>query len=362
MIERTKPALPTVVLFNINGSGMGHMSTCLAYANRLRGRARPVFFSLASAIEVIEDMGFEADYFVSRFWSRATAWAWDRQLALRLGMMFERVRPDVLVFDGNWPYRGMLEAAARYGVPRLVWSNLTLFKDRRQNVPVRESDFDLIIRLGELGTHFAVQREALPGRAVSIPPLTLLKDTELLDRDAARDALGLSRGGRYALFSLGPGNLKDISGIGRGLIDEMTRRGYTAVWARAPISVNDVPLPAGVVPIAEYPLVRVMRAFDVFVGAAGYNTCCEVIQSGVPTLFVPNTQVADDQTRRAEMVARAAAAIVSPCETQEQRARSVERLLAMQPPPAAARDAFDLRGAEHAADEILALITAEQQA
>ena len=93
----TSPAssdLPCVVLFNINGSGLGHLSTCLAYANRLRGRARPVFFSLASAIDVIHDMGFEADYMVSRFWSRASSWAWDQQLALRLGLLFERVRPD----------------------------------------------------------------------------------------------------------------------------------------------------------------------------------------------------------------------------------------------------------------------------
>src|SRR3990170_1544110 len=119
MTDSETSSLPTVVLFNINGSGMGHMSTCLAYANRLRGRARPVFFSLASAIEMIHAMGFEADYFVSRFWSRATAWEWDQQLSLRLGVMFERVQPEVVVFDGTWPYRGLLHAAAAYGVPRL---------------------------------------------------------------------------------------------------------------------------------------------------------------------------------------------------------------------------------------------------
>src|SRR5690606_27779601 len=106
-------------------------------------------------------------------------------------------------------------------------------------------------------------------------------------------------------------------------------RGFTVVWARAPISVKDVPLPDDVMPIAVYPLARYMRAFDVFVGAAGYNTCCEVLQSGVPSLFVPNTQVSDDQTRRAEKVAQAAPAVVSPCETQEERKGAVESLLAL---------------------------------
>lgn len=356
MTEPANAALPCVVLFNINGSGMGHMSTCLAYANRLRGRARPVFFSLASAIEMIHDMGFEADYFVSRFWSRASAWEWDRQLALRLGMMFERVRPQVVVFDGTWPYRGLLHAARAYGGPRMVWSNLTLYKQGIREVPVSESNFDLVIRLGELGSGFVVEREKLGPRRVTIPPVTLLRDDELLARDAARDELGLTREGRYALFSLGPGNLKDVTDIGGGLIDAVRRQGYTVVWTRAPISANDVPLPPDVVPISVYPLVRVMRAFDVFVGAAGYNTCCEVLQAGVPSLFVPNTLVADDQAARARLVAQAVPAIVSPCETAEQRAHAVQRLLAVAADSGAKEREFVLNGAERAADEILQLI------
>ena len=356
MAEPASSSLPCVVLFNINGSGMGHMSTCLAYANRLRGRARCVFFSLASAIEMIHDMGFEADYFVSRFWSRASAWAWDRQLALRLGMLFERVRPDVVVFDGTWPYRGLRAAAATFSVPALVWSNLTLYKKGMHAVPVEEREFDLVIQLGELGSTFSVEREERPARQVTIPPVTLLRKSELLDRSSARDELGLSREGRYALFSLGPGNLKDVTGIGRGLVDEMKRRGYTVVWTRAPISAGHVEWPEDVVPISVYPLVRYMRAFDLFAGAAGYNTCCEVLQAGIPTLFVPNTLVADDQTRRAEMVAQAVPAVVSPCETPGQRTEAVERLLALAGAPKPVGPELDLSGAEHAAEEILALV------
>ena len=358
MTDAGKSELPCIVLFNINGNGMGHMSTCLAYANRLRGRARPVFFSLASAMEMIHEMGFEGDYFVSRFWSRASAWDWDRQLALRLGMLFERVRPEVVVFEGTWPYRGLLHAAAAYGDTRMVWSDLTMYKEGWREVPVSQSNFDLVIKLGELGSGFSVDRESMPGRRITIPPFTMLKDEELLSRDAARDALGLTRQGRYVLFSLGPGNLKDVSDIGRCLVDEMTQRGYTVLWTRAPISASDVPLPDGVIPITQFPLLRIMRAFDIFVAAAGYNTCCEVLQSRVPTLFVPNTQVADDQTARAQLVAQAVPAVVSPCETVEQRADAVGSLLSACDNARTDTTAIDLRGAEYAADEILALIDA----
>ena len=347
------------MLFNINGNGMGHMSTCLAYANRLRGRARPVFFSLASAIEIIHDMGFEADYFVSTFWSRASHREWDRQLALRLGMLFERVRPQAVVFDGTWPYSGFLHAARAYGVPKLVWSNLTLYKKDMHEVPVSEENFDLVIRLGELGAEFSVDRESMPGRSVTIPPFTMLNDDELLGRDAARDTLGLSRDGRYALFSLGPGNLKDVSAIGHGLIREITERGYTVVWVRAPISSVDVPLPDGVIEISTFPLLRVMRAFDVFVAAAGYNTCCEVLQTAIPTLFVPNTQVNDDQIGRAELVANAVPAVISPCETPGQQLAAVEKLLSIHTNQRADDHDVALNGAEYAAEELLALLDAD---
>jgi UDP-N-acetylglucosamine:LPS N-acetylglucosamine transferase len=81
----------------------------------------------------------------------------------------------------------------------------------------------------------------------------------------------------------------------------------------------------------------------------------------VPSLFVPNTMVADDQTRRAELVAQVAPAVVSPCDSPAERTRAVESLLALQQGPQAMRPAVDLSGAEYAADEILALISSERR-
>lgn len=331
------------------------MSRCLAYARRMEGRARPVFFSLASAVEIINDMGFEADYFVSEFWSRAHINAWNRELAVRLGLVLEEVRPTAVVFDGTWPFHGFMDACDAYGVPFRIWSNRGLHKAGFEPVPVKENDFDLVLRVGEIGAAFEVEQAKRPGRKVTLPPVTLLKHGELLERDRARDALGLERDGRYALFSLGPGNLKDVSDIARGLIEEMRERGFTIAWAQAPISVTDLQLPDEVVRISAYPLVQYMRAFDVFAGAAGYNTCYEVIQSGVPSLLVPNTMVADDQVKRAEMMTLHASVVVSPCESPEERRQAVSRLLE-EDLNFDERQTLDLDGAERAAEEILALV------
>lgn len=374
---------------------MGHLSRCLAYARRLRGWAEPIFFSLASAIEVIHDMGFEADYFVSHFWSQSHVTAWERELAARFGLMLEETRPAAVVFDGTWPFRGFLTACDQYRVPRRVWSNRGLHKANFEPVPIDGRAFDLLLQPGEIGAQYLVERTNVPGRKVTIPPVTMLDGNELLSRGEARAALGLAEDGSYALLSLGPGNLKDVGGIGRSLIEELRARGFTVAWAQAPISARDVPLPEHVVPLTAFPLARYMRAFDVFAGAAGYNTCCEVVQSGVPTLLVPNTLVADDQARRAEMVSKYAPIVVSPCETAAQRSDAVSLLLAMTgradegPKPYernrsnAERDAqprerraspeafvrksrpvestspspdIDLSGAERAAEEILALL------
>ncbi|MDR2786821.1 MAG: glycosyl transferase [Candidatus Accumulibacter sp.] len=348
-------ARPRILFFNINGSGMGHMSRCLAYARRLRERADIAFFSLASAIEIIEEMGFRADYFVSHFWSSNSAIEWNCELSVRLGMMLEEFRPDVVVFDGTWPYQGFMAACGAYGGLGRVWSNRGLLKEGSRAVPVDESLFDLVIQPGELGTVFNESVQAGGGKKITVPPVALLDDDELMDRASAREALGLEPHGRYALFSLGPGNLKDVGGIGWSLIRRFEALGFRGVWARAPISVRDVELPEEVRAISVYPLVRYLRAFDAFVGAAGYNTCIEVVQARVPGLLIPNTLLADDQARRAGMVAENAPVVVASCETEEDRRMAIARLLELLDAPLCAESPVAMPGASLAAEEILAL-------
>lgn len=348
--------LPRILFFNINGSGTGHLSRCLAYAHRMRGRANPVFLSLASAIEIIHEMGFEADYFVSEFWSRSHINAWNRELAIRMGLMLEELRPVAAVFDGSWPFAGFMHACDQFDVPVRIWSDRGLYKEDMEAVPVAESEFDLVIQPGEVGSDFTVERARRPGRKVTTPPVTLLKCDELLSRDDARKQLGLEPESRYALFSLGPGNLKDVSAVALGLYEEMRKRGFTVVFARAPISIRDVALPDDVQTVSVYPLVRFLRAFDVVASAAGYNACCEIVQAGVPSLLVPNTQVADDQVLRADLTARFAPVVVSPCDTPAERRAAVSQLLEISAAPEP-RPAINLDGADRAVDEILAVVT-----
>ena len=186
--------------------------------------------------------------------------------------------------------------------------------------------------------------------------MTLLDDTELFERAEARSSLNLEPQGRYALFSLGPGNLKDVSGVGHELVRRFQAEGFTIVWACAPIAVQDVQFPPTVIPISVYPLVRYLKAFDVFVGAAGYNTCCEVVQAQIPSLLIPNTLLADDQARRAQIVAEHAPAVVSSCETADEMDAAVRSLLQMAETHQPAACTLDMSGASQAAEAILSLV------
>ena len=62
------------------------------------------------------------------------------------------------------------------------------------------------------------------------------------------------------------------------------------------------------------------------------------------------------------LVATAVPAVVSPCETPAQRSGAVEELLSISSNGPADTSVFDLRGAEYAADEIVALIDADKRA
>ena len=299
---------------------MGHLSRCLSYARRLESRAYCSFFTLASAIEYVERMGFAAEYFISPFWSCNSTYHWNTELAVRLGMFLEHMRPSVIVFDGTWPFQGFLSTVKAYrkkGHPlKMVWSKRGLLKKSARVCPVDERLFDMILEPGEL--------DATPGttildngttRKVTVPPVTLMRDEEILDRDAACQALGLDPDKHHVLFSLGSGNLKDVNSLGQRLVRAFQEKGFSPVWACPPISVHDIDLPPDVRAISVYPLVQYLRAFDVLVGAAGYNTCCEIVQTGTPSLLIPNTLLADDQTKRTNLIANYAPVVVNACES-----------------------------------------------
>lgn len=350
--------MPTL-FFSINGSGMGHLSRCLAYAKRLQEQADCTFFTLASALEFVECMGFPSEYFISPFWSCNTTYHWNTELAIRLGMLLEHIQPEIIVFDGTWPFQGFLSTCQTYRnhghTLKMVWSKRGFLKNTVKVCPVDEHLFDMILEPGELGCEY--HETFLSNgttRKIFVPPVTLMRDDEILTREEACRALKLDPNEHYVLFSMGSGNLKDVNSLGQRLIQKFHKEGFSPVWACPPISVHDIELPSSVRALSVFPLVQYLCAFDILVGAAGYNTCYEIVQTGIPSLLIPNTLLADDQTRRAELIAKHAPVIVNACETVDAMTAAVHEIIALSKAPRSYSKPL-LNGAELAAQALLNL-------
>lgn len=131
--------------------------------------------------------------------------------------------------------------------------------------------------------------------AERVGPVTLLDPTDLTERADAREALGLPSDGPLALLSLGAGNINDTSGDIGAAVAALRSLGVGVCLTQTQIATSAA-IPDGVHTIRHFPLSRHFRAFDLAVSATGYNSFHELLRFGVPTLFVPNTSTALDDT------------------------------------------------------------------
>ncbi|QBF47272.1 glycosyltransferase [Janibacter limosus] len=292
-----------VVLMSSNGTGMGHLTRLLAYAQGLEG-ADVRFLSMSTAVPVVAAMGHRYEYLPSRGSSGLRAATWRRLFLDRLVEYLRRTRPDVVVFDGTHPYAGM--DLAREAVPgaRWVWSRRAMWRpDRNVDQLAKESWFDLVLEPGDLAQ--ASDRGATVGRnARRVGPVTLVDTVDLQDRATARRALALPAEGPLALVSLGAGNINDTSGDLGAVVAGLSDLGVGACVTQAEIA-GQAGTSLDVHHVRDFPISRRFAAFDLAVSAAGYNSFHENLRLGLPSLFVPNTHTnLDDQETRVEHAVR----------------------------------------------------------
>ena len=103
------PPPPATVLFvSSNGTGMGHLARLTAMARRSGDGVRPQFLSMSRAVPVVAAEGFPWEYVPSRDDLGIGPRRWNRQFQRRLTRVLLRDRPAAVVFDGTFPYDGLL--------------------------------------------------------------------------------------------------------------------------------------------------------------------------------------------------------------------------------------------------------------
>ena len=278
---------------------MGHLTRLTAYLRRMPPTVRPYVLSLSQAVPVLEQFGVPWEYLPSAGATGQTNPIWRDLFTDRLCEAFERLQPQVVVFDGTYPYPGIDVALRAFPHVRSVWSRRGMWKRGHSSDNLRKATwFDVVVEPGDLAA--GADRGPTPrADAVRVGPVTLLDSSELTPRADARAALGLPSDGACALVSLGAGNINDTATQVGAAAAALRARGFDVCMTQSAITTTEL-IADGVRPVSAFPLSRHLRAFDVAVSAAGYNSFHELLRFGIPTVFIPNDQTAlDDQVGRA---------------------------------------------------------------
>jgi hypothetical protein len=306
-VSATAPA--RALFATSNGFGLGHVTRAMAIARRLPRDVEPIVFTLSEALPLVRREGFLAEYFSTRDGGESSA-QWSNRLARRIRDLLAEYRPGVVVFDGTYPYGGLLDGLQGDHRPR-VWCRRGMWRpgEGRANL-MFEREFRAIIQPGEIAAARDAGVTSRPRRrVVQVGPILLRDRSELLDREEAARGVGLDPNRVNVLMQ--PGWENEVFGPTAIRCLERLERDprVQAVVAVSPLRSRAVPLPDGVRKVSTYPLASVLRAFDLSISGAGYNIFHELIAYGLPGLFIPNAGTPlDDQVGRARFAQEAGVA------------------------------------------------------
>lgn len=147
-------------------------------------------------------------------------------------------------------------------------------------------------------------------------------------REHARERLGIGAEETAILLSFGGGGDPQAAGRAQEAAGILRRKGLSVFHASGPLSRE---LPKGITArewLPLWPLKPWLRAFDGVIGAGGYNTVHEILEAGVPALFVPFERALDNQAARIDRLVKDGMGQKADIADAEEFERSLETFLA----------------------------------
>ena len=288
-----------VVFFPTNGVGFGHFTRLFAIAKELRKRNKEieiVFFTQMPTLHVLYSENFPTYHISGRYkFSKMEPREWNAMVEEMLRLVFDTHKPKFFVFDGTYPYRGMLDAIESQNGMKKWWVRRGSVK-KSKSVPVGSVNyFDGLLIPGEINTKQSTEKNE---HVVS--PISLLNPEDAWDRDIARMKLSIPPDSKAVYVQLGAGQINDINSILRRVLDNLFQfedivvvLGESMLGNRLDFQHNKLRL------LRDYPNSIYFNAFDYSIQAGGYNSFYEMRRFGIPTLFIPNSKTgSDDQLSR----------------------------------------------------------------
>ncbi|MEZ5932623.1 MAG: glycosyltransferase [Alphaproteobacteria bacterium] len=296
------------LFFSTNGVGMGHLTRQLAIARRLPASIEPVFLSMSQACGQVEKFGFPVEYTPYHAYYDGHVDHWNAHLTHLLHEMIAFYDPAVLMFDGNYPFRALINARRQHPERAFVWCRRGLWQPGQNAAALdRAALFDLVIEPLDLATVFdRGPTKSEQGKVRCIPPIRLLEPEELDDRETAAAALGLDADKPAVLLQLGSRNNYELAPLVDRLLPALRAvDGLQIATMQWLISEQDHGWPDDVQVLSGYPMARHIAAFDFSIATPGYNSFHELVAYGVPTVFIPNEHPSmDDHVARAHFAER----------------------------------------------------------
>ncbi len=305
------------VFFPTNGVGMGHYARMYALAMAMK-RKDPgmeiVFFTTNYVLHPLYAEGISAYHLPNRQkFEDMDARTWNSQCEEMLANVFSVHKPSIFVFDGAYPYRGMLNAIkGRVGVKR-VWVR-RVNRRGKDSAPVDSySHFDRIVVPGDLIDPDMEELAKWPVEEINlISPLLSVSRADLYPRGVLRSKLGVPLDATVCLVSLGAGEINDIRNLREFVLDGLLERGVYPIIADSMLkpmkkTYNDDRIRV----VQSFPIMRNRNCLDFAIIAGGYNSVNECLLLRLPSVIIPNNQTSrDDQPGRASRAAEKGGSIV----------------------------------------------------
>lgn len=303
--KSTKAKPKRALFLTSNGIGMGHLTRLMAIARRCPPEIQPIFVTMSQAMKVVKDQGFLAEYIPFHRYLKCDNNRWNHLLRREINEIIAFYDVSLIVFDGNVPYGGLVNALADNPMCLAVWCRRAMWRPGAavERAIRRESAFHAVVEPGEISASYdRGMTTQFRGRTRLVEPIRFLDDDELLEPEEARRNVGLDPSRPAVMVQLGSGNNYAYDDVRSLLFSRLlAEKDLQVVFAEWLIADEEVTLPEGVVRLKQYPLSPYFRAFDFVISAVGYNSFHELLLAGIPTIFVPNEDPSmDEQLVRAQ--------------------------------------------------------------
>lgn len=292
------------LIYAINGNGLGHVARSLAIATRLRERMPDAGFLFLTSCEdpaPIWRAGFLSVKMPSTD-ARSIA-DLDRDEFLRIvtigtAAVFAEYRPTVLIAD-TVPQGNVQELRPQLARPmrKILLLRACPFLNAWKGYLDHVAMYDHLIIPYEREDEVEYPGD-LAARGAWVGRITICSPEALLSRADARARLGLPAEGRAVLVSFGGGGSEEVKERLK-LALEVAARHPEILFAVLRPPLGRFPLPAlacgNVHLISHFPIMECFHAFDVALCTSGTNMVGELIQAGLPMVWMPLSKVSVDQ-------------------------------------------------------------------